>query len=91
MLAWTQARANRGLVTILWICPWMNPPTALAIDGPNVFSRLPTRVRPWLDSAEAAWSVRPVTSRRLVISFVSLSVRAFWIAGSCTSGSTFAT
>ncbi len=55
VLTWIQMRANRGLVTILCTWVWTYPATALASDGPNDFSSPPTRVRPLLFSAAAAW------------------------------------
>jgi len=54
--------------------------TALASEGANVLSSVPTRGSPLLVSRAAAWSVNPVTLRRLVTWAVTLSVRAFWIA-----------
>ena len=90
MLTWIHVLANCGLVTILRTWSWMNPFTALAIDGPKLCSSVPTRVRPLSVSRAAAWLVRPVTLRWLVISFVTLSVRAFWTAGSWMRGSMLA-
>ena len=46
--------ANRGPVMILCTWVWMNPATALAIDGPNDLSSTPTRDRPLLVSRAAA-------------------------------------
>ena len=54
VLTWIQALANRGLVMILCTWLWMNPATALAIDGPNDLSSVPTRDRPLLVSRAAA-------------------------------------
>jgi hypothetical protein len=90
VLTWIQALANRGPVTILCTVLCTYPATALDIAGPNVLSRVPTRGRPLLVSSDAAWLVYPVTLRRLVIAVVTLSVSAFWIAGSWISGSMFA-
>ena len=90
VLTWTQAWANRGPVTILCTVLWMYPSTALVIDGPNDFSSPPSRVRPLSCSSVAACPVTPVTLRWLVIAVLTLSVSAFWTAGSWISGSMLA-
>ncbi len=63
--------------------------TALEIAGPKVWSRVPTRGRPLLVRKPAAWLVRPVTLRWVVICVVILSVSAFCTAGSWISGEMF--
>jgi hypothetical protein len=78
----THKFATCGLATILATWVWIKPSTAPASDPEKVCSRVPTRVRPLLFSAAAAWLVRACTSMRALISFVILSVSALWTAGS---------
>ena len=90
-LTWTHRLAICGLATILATWVWMNPPTAPASEPENVCSRVPTRVRPLLDSRSAAWLVSAWTWICALISLLILSVSAAWTAGSWMSGVTFST
>jgi hypothetical protein len=83
--------ATCGLATILATWPWTNPVAAPAICPENVCSSVPTRVRPRLVRASAAWLVRPWTFSRVLISVLILSVSALCTAGSWISGATFCT
>ena len=87
----THKLATCGLATILATWVWMKPPTAPASDPEKVCSSVPTRVRPLLFSAAAAWLVSACTWIRELISSVILSVSALWTAGSWMSGATFST
>src|SRR6266581_5537828 len=78
---------------VMTVCTmlWMKPVTELVTCGPNVVSSELIRGRPLACVSVAAWLMIPFRLSWLVISFVILSVRTFWMAGSWISGSTVAT